>query len=592
MVDTHQLPWLGYGMLPPPLAHPLPSGDMQVMFAQAQHHVLTQAALAQQAQEQEAESLLAKASQSASLFPQHPGVSALPPGMMLRLAAAGIGLPEERQGTSKANVGRNAMPAKRTNQCNHTSLRSYLEEELRYVDKRCIFTCRRINKLGFRSKEFLEQHFSKFGEVQEVFVTHPRSKPDVSGAPPKTRPGNFSIVVMKSPETVQRILACGSDQMVRNVQIRVSMFESKGENRSEGVSTEPSTSMHGSGSQNGSDEIDGEGDALAACAPLQDPRKIRAARGLQSSAQRVAPGLQSSAQLAAPGLQSPASEDWALRLRQEADRLRAEADTMLALAEVTAGSFPTLPPSSKVAAAPSLIASPAPGLSPNLLENHMYAHTEPSPPWPTIAMLPTSSACMPGAWEGESALVDGQMIESASADPSCSGTLSAHLMEVSTEDPACVFVVRQIHKLGFQSRDVLWQHYSQYGKVQRVLVADKRVKAFPGANGQRKTRPGGLGLIVMQSADVVREILAMGGEHVILGHSIIIQPYEGPKTNAFIANDHEASTRAPSSNAAPSSMASSSRTASSGASSQGFESRQTSLESNSSHPKVKDVPGF
>merc|ERR1719498_1930584 len=126
--------------------------------------------------------------------------------------------------------------------------------------------------------------------------------------------------------------------------------------------------------------------------------------------------------------------------------------------------------------------------------------------------------------------------EPASPDSHCTGTLSSHLMEVSTEDPACVFVVRQIHKLGFQSREKIFQHYSQFGKVLRVLVADKRVKAFPGANGQRKTRPGGLGLIVMRSGASVSKILALGSEQCIDGHNVVIQAYEGPRTSNLMVD--------------------------------------------------------
>merc|ERR1719359_346787 len=42
-------------------------------------------------------------------------------------------------------------------------------------------------------------------------------------------PGTSGFVVMKTPEAVQRILAEGSEQRVRHVQVRVTMFEAKGE---------------------------------------------------------------------------------------------------------------------------------------------------------------------------------------------------------------------------------------------------------------------------------------------------------------------------------------------------------------------------
>merc|ERR1719387_2742792 len=178
-----------------------------------------------------------------------PGLHAsapLPTGMTLRLAANGVGMPQnglrdphmvgsgnrqprgrmskrEPKHTSNHYTPKEAMQTGPTSMLQpyekeHNSLRNFLEEDLQNVDKRCVFTARRINKLGFKSKDFLHKHFSKYGEVVEVFVTHPRSQPEFAGAPPKMRPGNFGIVVMKSQEDVQRILALGSEQMVRQIQ--------------------------------------------------------------------------------------------------------------------------------------------------------------------------------------------------------------------------------------------------------------------------------------------------------------------------------------------------------------------------------------
>lgn len=594
---------MGYGMGLPLYASPLlmprtDIHDIHAMFtmqaAKAQQAMLMEAMMDARAiaQAQETQVMLAQAMAAVAekprekpLFVNEPAAT-LPPGMTLRLAAAGIGLPQNRTQTANNLKTRKAMgraapkdisppdiathmaAAHSKFQKDHNSLRNYLEEDLHNVDKRCVLTARRINKLGFKSKDFLEQHFSKYGEVVEVFVTHPRSKPNFTNAPPKIRPGNFGIVVMKSPEAAQRILAEGIEHTVRHVQIRVSTFQAKdtkpeaseesgnGSHRTsspgEQSGGQPSTSggSGGGGSggeQGGEDEDPSTPKKVALHADRDDRAGFRAEGSKWNGDQR----------------------DLAECLRKEADRLRAEAEAMMAAAQGTAALplMPTGPP-----AAVNRLPSEAAGLKHSIPAN---LPSQPLVQQPTFLGMPTAQplSTPPG--------LEDFGPEAAPVDSSCNGTLSSHLMEVSEGDPTCVFVVRQIHKLGFQSREKLRQHYSQYGKVLRVLVADKRVKAFPSTNGQRKTRPGGLGMIVMQSAASVNKVLAAGAEQLVGGYSILIQPYEGPKTNSLIIDD--ASTHA--------------------SSTQGFESRQSSEESkfsmrdtdgnSSGHSVVfMDVPGF
>jgi hypothetical protein len=121
-------------------------------------------------------------------------------------------------------------------------------------------------------------------------------------------------------------------------------------------------------------------------------------------------------------------------------------------------------------------------------------------------------------------------------------TLRSHLTELSTEDPGCIFITRRINKLGFRSREILQQHYSQYGEVSRVLVAHSKVKPFRDSSGQLRTRPGGLGLVVMRKALAVNKILALGEEQMVAGHQIRIQCFERPKVDETSFNGSETST--------------------------------------------------
>lgn len=505
--------------------------------------MLTQATLAVMAQQQEQQ-----VNMEPALIPP-PGLPASAPlltGMTLRLAANGVSVPQNVHRSNEPQMvgrrGRPSMPKREHKEFmqtgadsmlqprdkEHNSLRNFLEEDLQNVDKRCVFTARRINKLGFKSKEFLHKHFSKYGEVVEVFVTHPRSKPEFPGAPPKMRPGNFGIVVMKSPEDVQRILALGSEQMVKQILIRVNIFEAKADESSgsgggkDGSSSNTGTTTAssqwgsisqgdaGSGGDNPNDENDSD-ESQRGMSQMGEDTSTQVETGMSNALSR-------DPQKVAIHTGTNADPRMQRLLRKEAQRLRAEADAILAVAEQAAALPTSTSPSDVTAAVASMLDSEG-------FVSHGYPQA-PMPPLPPCDWMktPTKAASPPAS-------------EAVSPDSHCTGTLSSHLMEVSAEDPACVFVARQLHRLGFQSREKLRQHFSQYGKVLRVLVADKRVKAFPGVNTQRKTRPGGLGLILMKNAASVRKILSDGQEQYVYGQKVLIQPYEGPKTNTLVIDE-------------------------------------------------------
>mmetsp|Transcript_123279 Transcript_123279/g.310297 ORF Transcript_123279/g.310297 Transcript_123279/m.310297 type:complete len:811 (+) Transcript_123279:41-2473(+) len=105
-------------------------------------------------------------------------------------------------------------------------------------------------------------------------------------------------------------------------------------------------------------------------------------------------------------------------------------------------------------------------------------------------------------------------------------TLGMHLTELQREDPKRVFIVRRISSMGFQSQETLASHYSQYGKVIRVLVAHSKVKPLRNAGAQPRIRPGSLGFIVMDSAKAVKCILAVGKEQIVGGSRICVEPFE------------------------------------------------------------------
>lgn len=126
-------------------------------------------------------------------------------------------------------------------------------------------------------------------------------------------------------------------------------------------------------------------------------------------------------------------------------------------------------------------------------------------------------------------------------------TLRAYLTEMGSEDPSCIFITRRINKLGFKSREILFQHFSKYGAVSRVLVAHSKVKPFKEASGELRTRPGSLGLVVMKEAPSVTKILALGEAQTVAGHPIMVQSFERPQAEKGSSESSGASTTAGSS---------------------------------------------
>mmetsp|Transcript_62235 Transcript_62235/g.111198 ORF Transcript_62235/g.111198 Transcript_62235/m.111198 type:complete len:583 (+) Transcript_62235:64-1812(+) len=95
-------------------------------------------------------------------------------------------------------------------------------------------------------------------------------------------------------------------------------------------------------------------------------------------------------------------------------------------------------------------------------------------------------------------------------------TLRTHLRELQKVSPDKVVLVRKINRLGFESPAALEAHYSQYGKVERVLVAHSHVKS-QNRRFAARLRPSGLGFVVMSKKEEADAILALGAEQVVGG---------------------------------------------------------------------------
>jgi len=93
------------------------------------------------------------------------------------------------------------------------SLREDLEKLRRY-DRDCCILVRKIKQLGLQSPEKLHEHFSTYGELADVLVSHTFEKPSAKRANGRVRPAALGFVVLRSPEAVKAILAVGEEHVM------------------------------------------------------------------------------------------------------------------------------------------------------------------------------------------------------------------------------------------------------------------------------------------------------------------------------------------------------------------------------------------
>jgi hypothetical protein len=111
---------------------------------------------------------------------------------------------------------------------NSATLQTHLKA-LGNEDPSCIFIVRKVNRLGFRSVETLTKFFSQHDTVVKVLVAHSKVKRNQgSSSELYLRPGSLGFVLMKTPESVQKILAQGPTITVQGTPIRVQPFSRLG----------------------------------------------------------------------------------------------------------------------------------------------------------------------------------------------------------------------------------------------------------------------------------------------------------------------------------------------------------------------------
>lgn len=105
------------------------------------------------------------------------------------------------------------------------------------------------------------------------------------------------------------------------------------------------------------------------------------------------------------------------------------------------------------------------------------------------------------------------------------GSLRKDLEMLRNAQPETVVIVRKIKKLGFESPQMLKQHFGQYGLVQHILVAHSHVKPTPKRPNGR-VRPAALGFVIMASPEGVTKAFEAGNVHNVCGYPVELKGFE------------------------------------------------------------------
>jgi hypothetical protein len=104
-------------------------------------------------------------------------------------------------------------------------------------------------------------------------------------------------------------------------------------------------------------------------------------------------------------------------------------------------------------------------------------------------------------------------------------SLSTYLRDLALLDNAKVLMLRRVNRLGANSHVALQEYFSQFGTIERVMVAPTRSKARPGQS-KVNARSSPTGFVVMSKPEEATAALQVGGEHIVNGECIAVRPFQ------------------------------------------------------------------
>lgn len=103
--------------------------------------------------------------------------------------------------------------------------------------------------------------------------------------------------------------------------------------------------------------------------------------------------------------------------------------------------------------------------------------------------------------------------------------IASHLKNLEDEDASRIIHVRRVHKLGFNSSELLRQYCSQFGPVKRVAVSNAHEKEDSVPSWVR-LRPSGIAFVVMEQRESAEALFAQGEAHEVCGCEILMRRFQ------------------------------------------------------------------
>lgn len=169
-------------------------------------------------------SLSAEACQNAAIASLEPEAAPAPAVHRARPRNAG-----RSQGGTRGGVQRERQAAAKDQQPGaeeEETLRTHLRD-LQKMDPRRVLIVRKINRIGFKSPGVLQAHYSKYGPVEQVRVSHSYVKSTNRRFAARLRPSGLGFIVMTNVDDVEAILREGEEQQVEGSTIKVQRFEQR-----------------------------------------------------------------------------------------------------------------------------------------------------------------------------------------------------------------------------------------------------------------------------------------------------------------------------------------------------------------------------
>jgi hypothetical protein len=103
--------------------------------------------------------------------------------------------------------------------------------------------------------------------------------------------------------------------------------------------------------------------------------------------------------------------------------------------------------------------------------------------------------------------------------------IATQLSELQSEDPDKLLIVKKINRLGFDSADILKEHFEQFGPVEKVRLSNAHTKE-PGTSHQVRLRPSGIAFVLFKSSEAAAQVLAEGETQTVNGLDVFVRGFE------------------------------------------------------------------